>query len=241
MIEEETKEIVVAQMRALPTTPMEMLALALERGSDLTVLEKLMDLQERHERSIAKKAFDAAIAEAKKEIKPVKKNREGNNNSYADQSAYAEAVDEILAKNGLSYRYRSQQDAASITVICVLSHRDGYSEETPLTAFADKTGSKNDIQALGSTLTYLQRYSLGLALGLSAAVDDDGKAAGGDVPISDDQRKAILDKIEESGADTEKFCVAMKVEAVPDIRAGQYTKAISMLEAKIKAAKKAAK
>lgn len=37
---------------------------------------------------------------------------------------------------------------------CILSHRDGYSDENTLSEPADNTGSKNAIQAVGSTLTY---------------------------------------------------------------------------------------
>ena len=38
------------------------------------------------------------------------------------------------------------------------------------------------VQALGSALTYLQRYSLRAAIGLAAGVDDDGRGAGGTSP-----------------------------------------------------------
>ena len=52
---------------------------------------------------------------------------------------------------------------------CVLSHRDGHFEETTLTAGRDDSGKKNAIQQVGSTITYLQRYTLKAALGLAAA------------------------------------------------------------------------
>lgn len=237
------QEIVVATEAppapALPATPMDMLARALERGADLTVLEKLMDLQERHEKSQARKAFDAAVAEAKSKIKPVVKNRQGNNSKYADLSAYAKEVDPILAEHGLSYRYRSRQDGA-IFITCVLSHRDGHCEETTLSGGADTSGSKNAIQAIGSTVEYLKRYTLTLALGLSAAeADDDGRAAGGDAPISEDQLKALQALASKSNADLEKFCAYFKIEALPDLRASQFENARVALEAKAKAKAKA--
>lgn len=221
-------------------TPMELLGRALDRGDDLTVLEKLMDLQERHEKNQARKAFDAAVADAKAELPVISRNRTGNNSKkYADLGAFAEAVDPIIAKYGLNYRFRSRQEGGLIHVTCVLSHRDGHSEETTLGGGADKTGNKNDIQALGSTLTYLQRYSLKLALGLADGEgDDDGRAAGGDEPISAEQLEGIRKKIEESGADIAKFCELLKVEALPDIRKSQHSTAIGLLDAKIKKAAK---
>lgn len=167
----------VSAPAATALTPMAMLSQAVERGASLEVLSKLMDLQERLEKGQARKDFDEAIAAAKSEIKPVVRNKTGHNNKrYADFSAYAKEVDPVLARHGLSYRFRSEQDGA-IKVTCVLSHRGGHSEENTLAGPADKSGSKNDIQAIGSTLTYLQRYTLTQALGLAASDDDDGRSA----------------------------------------------------------------
>jgi len=243
MTEEQIPVVPVVLEPSQPATPMEMLSRALERGADLSVLEKLMDLQERHERNQAKKAFDAAIAAAKAEIKPIIRNRTGNNSKkYADFAAYAEGVDAILAKNGLNYRHRSQQPEKEIAVTCILSHRDGYAEDTTLKSPPDTTGNKNAIQAIGSTITYLQRYTLALALGLASAEDDDGQAAGGDAPITDEERDALLSKINEADANIAMFCESFKIEAVPDLRQSQLKKAHALLDAKIKknASKKSA-
>ena len=62
----------------------------------------------------------------------------------------------------LSYRFRISQKADQVTVTCIVSHADGYSEETsPLESKVDpgSTGMSM-VQALGSALTYLQSYSL---------------------------------------------------------------------------------
>lgn len=238
-----TQEIVVAteaaNTPALPSTPMEMLARALERGADLSMVEKLMDLNDRHQATVARRAFDAAIAEAKSKIKPVAKNRKGNNSRYADLAAYAKEIDPILAENGLSYRYRSHQEGNVISVTCVLSHRDGHSEETTLSSAPDTSGSKNSIQAIGSAITYLQRYSLTLAIGLSASEDDDGRAAAGDGPISEDQLKELIALKDKSGADLPKLCAYFKIEALPDLPASQFQNAKAALQAKVAAKSKA--
>lgn len=173
-------------------TPMAMLSQAVERGASLEVLSKLMDLQERLEKGQARRDFDEAIAAAKAEIKPVARNKTGHNNKkYADFSAYAREVDPVLARHGLSYRFRTEQDG-SIKVTCVLSHKSGHSEDNSLSGPADTSGNKNTIQAIGSTLTYLQRYTLTQALGLAASDDDDaGKADDRVLPISGAAEAAI--------------------------------------------------
>jgi hypothetical protein len=160
----------------VPVTPMDMLNRAVSSGASLDMVEKLMTLQERWEGNQARKAFDEAIAAAKAQIPPIERNATGHNNKrYANFAAIATVVDPILSQHGLSYRFRTTQ-TDKISVTCILSHKAGHSEETTLAGPADSSGNKNAIQAIGSTLTYLQRYSLVQMLGLAAAADDDGKA-----------------------------------------------------------------
>lgn len=214
-------------------TPMDMIDRALVSGAAPETLERLLALQERWEAGQARKAFDAAIAEAKAEIPIVAKNATGHNSKrYADFAAYAAALKPILAKHGLSYRFRTDQ-SDKIMVTCILSHRDGHSEESSLSGPADASGSKNAIQAIGSTLTYLQRYTLVQALGLAAGDDDDGKAGGiGDGAITEQQAARLRLLIEETGTAIDRFCSYMGVESIPEIPAGQYQRAVTSLEKK---------
>lgn len=227
-------------------TPMEMLALAVERGADLDVLEKLMDLQERHERNQGRKAFDAAMAEARAEMPVILKNRvvdfvteKGHTHyQYEDLAAIAEAVGPILGKHGLSYRFRTTSPINEpITVTCIVSHRDGYSEENTLIGPRDATGNKNSIQQIGSTLTYLQRMTLKAALGLAASADDDGRASSGDAgdePITQEQLAELQADIDKAGADIVLFCEHMKVDALMNLLQRDLPRAKSALALKLK-------
>lgn len=216
-------------------TPMAMLAQAVERGADIAVIEKMMVLSERWEANQARKDFDAGIALAKAEMPAIIKDAKGHNDKkYASFSAIAAVVDPVLSKHGLSYRFRS--DAGDkINVTCVLSHKSGHSEETTLSGPADTSGSKNSVQAIGSTLTYLQRYSLVQALGLAVSEDRDGNAPRktGEV-ISDKQFADLVDLADAVGADRAKFCRYLKVETLADLPASQFKSAVAALEAKRK-------
>jgi hypothetical protein len=170
-------------------TPMEILSSAVDGGADVGTLEKLLDLQQRWERGEARKAFDAAMAEAKASMPAIIKGREVDfttdkgrtNYRYEDLGSIAAAINPILAQHGLSYRFRTESPPnAPISVTCIISHRLGHSEENTLSAPRDDSGRKNAIQAIGSAVTYLQRYTLKAALGLAASNDDDGRAAGGE-------------------------------------------------------------
>ena len=138
-------------------------------------LQQLLAMKERIDAEQSRKDFNAAVSAAKGEIKPIAADAQGHNKAkYASFGAIAEAVDPILAKHGLSYRFRTSQ-ADRISVTCILSHVGGHCEESTLTGPPDVSGNKNNIQAIGSTLTYLQRYSLVQSLGLAVSKDDDGE------------------------------------------------------------------
>lgn len=222
-------------------TPMEMLNTAVERGASIETLEKLMALQERWEANQARKAFDNAMAAAKAEIPTINKNREVDftsskgrtNYRHEDLSEIARVVTPILAKFGLSYRYRTDSPInGPVTVTCIVSHRDGHSEENTLVAGRDDSGNKNNIQGVGSTITYLQRYTLKAALGLAASNDDDGKASEESGPITDKQLSDLRALMDEVGADIERFCTYFKIDALPDLPSNKYDAAIKSLEAK---------
>lgn len=234
--------------RALaPVTPMDMLNRALTSGASMEVLEKFMALSERWEANQARKAFDNAMSAAKAEIPIINKNRTVDFTSQKGRTHYrhedlaevARTVSPILAKHGLSYRYRATSTINEpVTVTCVVSHRDGHFEETTLSGGRDESGNKNSIQAVGSTLTYLQRMTLKAALGLAASDDDDAATSeDAGATVSEEQLKQLIALADEVGADKEKFCVVMKVPSFADIRAKEYRRAVDLLNTKRKAAK----
>jgi hypothetical protein len=217
-------------------TPMAMLDRAVAAGASVEVLERLMGLQERYEANQARKAFDEALAAAKAEIPPIIKNRRVGFDSkkagsartdyrHEDLAEIARTVDPILGKHGLSYRFRTTSKINEpITVTCIVSHRLGYSEENTLSAGSDNSGNKNSIQAIGSAITYLQRYTLKAALGLAAAnVDDDGRASGepDDGPITAEQATRVRALIKETSTDEPAFLKWLDVESIEAIPASQ--------------------
>ena len=222
-------------------TPMDMVGRAVASGASIEVVEKLMALHERWEANQGRKAFDEAMAAAKAEIPVIFKSREVDFTSakgrthyrYEDLAEIAKTINPILGKHGLSYRFRTTSPANEpVTVTCIVSHRQGYSEENTLSAGRDESGNKNSIQAIGSTLTYLQRMTLKAALGLAASSDDDGKAAEAVETITDEQVNKLRDLIEEVGADLPKFVAYLRVEALADLRQSDFKRAVAALEAK---------
>ena len=225
----------IEHQQALAITPMDMLNRAVSSGADLDMIEKLMNLQERWEAGNARKAFEHALAAAKGEIPVIIRNATGHNEKkYMDFAAIAKTIDPILGRHGLSYRFKTVQTDKTITVTCVLFGH-GHSEETALTGGADTSGNKNAIQAIGSTLTYLQRYSLVQMLGLAAAADDDGKASS-DEPytpppgsITEDQVMNLIDALEAKGASRKAFLQWAKQKRLEDIPAEHYDACVAAI------------
>lgn len=196
-------------------------------------MDKMMQLMEWRKEMVAdqrREKFEQSIADAKASIKPIVRNKEGHNSKrYADFAAYASVVDPILSSHGLSYRFRTQQTEKAITVTCILFGH-GHSEECELTGPIDLTGNKNPIQAIGSTLTYLQRYSLVQALGLAASDDDDGRTshqvAEQDAPppgsITSDQAATIREALDVKGASEKSFLQWAKQKRIEHIPADLF-------------------
>ena len=81
-----------------------------------------------------------------------------------------------LAEHGLSHSWSTEQIGSAIAVTCILTHEQGHSERTTLSGEADTSGNKNAIQAIGSAVTYFERYTLMSITGLAALdSDDDGQ------------------------------------------------------------------
>lgn len=213
-------------------TPMQMAYQLISNGADLGSVKEMLAMSRELAAEQARQAFDAAMSAAKSEITPVIKNATGHNSKkYADFAAIAKAVDPIISRHGLSYRFRTKQDDR-IHVTCILAHEAGHSEETTLAGPPDATGSKNAIQAIGSTLTYLQRYTLVQALGLAASEDDDGASAGNAMTISEEQLKKLQTLASEVGGDVAKLCGHFKIDSLPDLPIARFAEAVGIMELK---------
>lgn len=176
-----------------PIDPVAIYQMAIEKG-DIQIVNSAYDFAMKVEANNAKKAYAAAIAACRPQLPVIIKNarvaydaKQSNGKvDYAHETLaqISEQIDEILGEHGLSYRFKIEQTMPAnstmlVHVTCLVSHSMGHEEPTTLFAAIDIGAGKNHIQAIGSAVTYLQRYTLKAALGLSAAeTDTDGR----DVP-----------------------------------------------------------
>jgi hypothetical protein len=210
---------------------------------DIEKFERLMALRERAGQADARRAFYAALADAKGEFGPIIKTRqvdfEHSDQQGRTQYKYEEladigvVVDPVLSKYGLSYRHKSVQEGAKIKVTCILSHRDGYSEENSLEGEADKSGRKNPNQAIASTVTYLQRYTLKEALGIGAGRDDDGSGGGPADPVIEDEDVLYVEQlVRDTESNLPVFLETIGAPAIAEMRMSQFKRAVALLNEK---------
>ena len=220
---EEKKEIQVV-------TPAHMIELAVSKGADLDKLEKLLTLQERYDAMEAKKAFNRAMSDFKANPPKIDKDRTVSyGNTKYNHASLANVTDKInceLSKYGLSSSWSVKQNG-TISVTCKITHVKGHFEETTLTAASDTSGSKNPIQAIGSTLSYLERYSLLALTGLATFEDDDdGQATTSVIEyITDKERHELTDLCLDVSADMPKFMAYLKVEDLSKLEKKDFNKA----------------
>lgn len=236
------------QQQAVQLTPMAMIAQAVAQGADVAKLSALLDLQERYEKTEARKAFVSALTEFKNNPPEIFKTKNvsfgGGKAAYkhATLSDVSSIIGAALSKVGISHRWETEQlEGGMIRVTAVLTHALGHSERTPLQASPDSSGSKNSIQAVGSTVSYLQRYTLLSATGMAVSdgTDDDGRQG---KKLGDEMVQRYLETIEECKTEQDAAgtwaTIAKATTAAGDVEAHEQLR--SAMAAKRKALKASA-
>ena len=152
---------------------------------DIDKVRGLLEIKERWDANEARNAYNEAFARFKSETVKVIRNvtiKDGplKGKKHADLFSITDAATEALSKYGLSASWRIVSDERDwIRVACRIKHAAGHHEEVEFGGPIDTGPGRNAIQARKSSVTYLERITLLLALGLAESdADDDGAGAG---------------------------------------------------------------
>jgi ERF superfamily len=229
---------------------------ALDPRADVEKLDRMMTMYERLKAKEAELAFNAAKGRILKKLAGIKfvKNRPAiyeiengkpQKGTYeAFKYAPLEEIDKhlrpLLAEENMDLSYSDEpREGGGIRIRGRLKHLpSGHYEDSFMSAPLDTTGGKSEVQAAGSTNSFLRRYVACNIFNI-VVVDDDNGAMG---TIDEDQTKTILDLIKKAkvGPKFLKYMKARSVEeagsleaAVANIAVRDYRKAISTLEEQI--------
>lgn len=211
---------------------------AVQQGTPVEQLEKLVDLHERMEQREARRAYFVALAQFQESAPLVKQTETAKIVSKRTGSSYSYTfapLDEIvrtiaphLIRHGLSYRWDTVVDGKSIRVVCTVSHVNGHSESSSVTLPIENESAMSDQQKVGAAMTFGQRRSLTAALGL---VTTDNEAPAGDdpTPVSTEQADQLDDMLDATGVDRVKFLRWIGCERVHLIPAARFDDAMREL------------
>jgi len=234
-------EIEAPQVVALPDPVLAMIErVATDPSASIEKLERMMAMRDKLQADQARAMFAQAFAAASAEFPMIPLNGRGDKQKpYALLKDIISGTKPVLSRHGLALSFGVDSAPDRVTVTAKLMNVAGHCESTSIERPKDPSGSKNAVQAVGSSQTYGQRYAAQAILGLSLGddVDDDGKAAGAGDKIDADQFFTLKNLIEEAGADEAKFCEYLKVKELEELPARAFANAVSALRAKIKKAK----
>src|ERR1700733_14323986 len=159
------------------------MALARDPSVQVERLAGLMELAERAEQRQAEKSFIAALNRLMPRLpRIVKRGRidfESKTTGKRQVTPFAkyEDVDKVirplLTDEGFSLGFGTQTYDKGLMITCTLAHQDGHSRTESMPLPFDTSGSKNALQAVGSTLSYGKRYLVCAMLNIVTVDEDD--------------------------------------------------------------------
>lgn len=224
----------------MSNTADQLIQIGLQERIPVESLERLMALREQEINRLAKSQFVTAMADFQANCPSIIKDRTVDYATSKGRTSYKHAslgqivkqIREPLKNAGLSYRFEINRLEQMIEVTCVITQVAGHSERTSMVGSIDDSGGKNAIQARGSTVTYLQRYTLIGTLGLVTADEDND----GDQPqaeagaVTEDQALELDAKITDFDVDMAKFKQFFQITKLSELPANRYAEAIRMIK-----------
>lgn len=179
----------------------------------------------------------AALAKSQSEVENASKGSINPhfNSRYADLAELLNTVRPVYSENGISIIQETSFDGSLVSVTTVLCHSGGGY----VTSKASCVPAKSDAQGIGSSTTYLRRYSLASMTGV-AQEDDDGTAASHASkpnPVSSPLASAgdllaIKTRMDELNIAEEAFSKHLGVSSISNLPANKVERANSALDAK---------
>jgi hypothetical protein len=176
-------EVVPAPRIEQGTDAERLIALAIDKGTPIETMEKLLAMRRELKEEQAKEAYYAALAAFQAECPTIPKTQNvsytGVNYKYAPLDIIVATIKDALKNHGFSYTVTTKQTETSVTAICNAHHEQGHTEPTEFTIPVDSKSKMNDAQRTASALTYAKRYAFCNAFGIMTGdEDDDAQGAG---------------------------------------------------------------
>ncbi len=244
-------EITVAQPSPMVPAPVvqqpesllpAIIELAKDKSVDVSKLDALLKMQAAMEERQAKQEATAAFTELTGELPRVKKNgvidmKDKGSMKFAKWEDMDKVIRPLLVKHGFTLSFDTVERAGGgIMVTGELMHRSGHVRTASIPLALDTGAGRNNLQAMGSSLSYGKRYCAEMLLNIVREGDDDDGNKGGVAYITPEQCEELQALIRETGTDEKRFLATMGVEELGQIAQAAFTPGMNMLLAKRKKA-----
>lgn len=216
---------------------------ARDPGLDVAKLDRLMQMQFELEKRQAEREAIEAFTRVSAKMPRVKKNGTidmGTKGSFAfarweDMDA---VIRPIITEEGFTLSFNSaMKEGGGLIVTGELMHRSGHVRTATIPLPLDQGPGRNNLQAVGSTLSYGKRYCAEMLLNIVREGDDDDGVKGGMRFATEEEIEEIRALIKETGTDEQRFCNTLNVAHLGELPVTSVAVAKNMLHAK-KAARK---
>jgi len=204
---------------------------ARDPNTDVSKLRELVALQREILADEAKGEFIRAMFRLQAKLKPMVKrgmvtlgDKKGGY-SFLRREDQDAILRPLMEEEGFAISFTSKQrdkDGGGAVVIAELMHQAGHSRTAEISLPLDTGPGRNNLQALGSTIAYSQRYLVEMLFSIVRTNDDDGKL-GGTKFITPDQVAELEALIKDVGRDEGPFLDRMfggAVRSFEEIEAG---------------------
>lgn len=245
-------EIVTAEKPALPAVSDQepgnllhaIVTLAKDSAVDVAKLDALLKMQERLEGRDAEREFTAAFVRLSAKMPRVKKNGTislGTNKGsipFAKWEDMDKIIRPLLNEEGFALSFDSAPrpgDGGGLVVTGRLE-RGGHARTASIPLPLDTGPGRNNLQAMGSTLSYGKRYCAEMLLNIVREGDDDDGKRGGAQFITQDDIGKLRKLIADTGTDEDRFLQFFQVTDLASLTVENLAPARNMLLAKRKPA-----
>lgn len=194
-------------------------ALARDPAVDVSKLDALLQMAERIEKRNAEREFIAAFARLSADLPRVKKNgtielgkdKDGKARGsipFARWEDMDKIIRPLMVREGFTLSFDSaprQGEGGGLIVTGTLMHRDGHTRTASIPLPLDGGPGRNNLQAMGSSLSYGKRYTAEMLLNIVREGEDDDGKAGGARYITADQAEELRKYLKATGTEEEPF------------------------------------
>lgn len=208
---------------------------------DVAKLEALLRMQREIVSDDARAQFNAALHAAQTETPRVQKNGRvdlGTGKGGYDFATWEDmdaALRPVMQRHGFSLSFdMTTKEGGGAVVIGTLLHSAGHSKTASVPLALDSGAGRNNLQAMGSTLSYGKRYVAEMLFNIVRVGHDDDSVRGGMLFIAAEQKEKLVALMQEVKADTVGFLRYMGVDSLDEIETKNFTAAVNALMAKKK-------